>query len=81
MKNAMVRFAGSIALVLATGAAGWAEDYKCSEDAGCTAQITEDGALQEVTFRKGDLVSTEDGWIVSTDDGWVKVKKKDGKRD
>ena len=76
MKNAMVRFAGSTTLVLATSLTGWAEDYKCTDDAGCTAQITEDGELQEVTFRKGDLVNTEDGWIVSTDDGWVKVKKK-----
>jgi hypothetical protein len=51
-----------------------AEEYQCNNDAGCTARITEDGELQEVSFRKGDIVSTEAGWVVSSDDGWVKVK-------
>lgn len=49
------------------------EDYQCGDDAGCVARITEDGELQEVLFRKGDMVSTDAGWSVSTDDGWVKV--------
>lgn len=49
-------------------------DYQCGDDAGCKAQIVEDGELQEVTFRKGDMVNTGNaGWIVSTEDGWVKV--------
>lgn len=70
----------SVRRVLAAGlviAAGWpshAEDYQCGDEAGCTARITEDGELQEITFRKGDMVSTDAGWSVSTDDGWVKVK-------
>lgn len=61
-------------LVLAMGQPSLAEDYQCGDDAGCSARITEDGELQEVTFRKGDMVSTDAGWTVSTDDGWVKVK-------
>jgi len=77
MMNAMVRLVPSALLILAVGLPSRAEEYQCKSDAGCSAQITEDGELQEVTFRKGDLVSTEAGWVVSTDDGWVKVKTKD----
>jgi hypothetical protein len=53
-----------------------AEDYLCRNGAGCTASIVEDGSLQEVVFRRGDIVSTEAGWIVSPEDGWVKVRAK-----
>jgi hypothetical protein len=73
----MVRLVPAALLALVTGLTVHAEDYKCTDDAGCTAKITEDGELQEVSFRKGDLVSTEAGWVVSPDDGWVKVKTKD----
>ena len=80
MTNAMVRLVRSAMLaglvIPAMGIAAHGEDYKCTEEAGCTARITEDGEVQEVSFRKGDLVSTEAGWVVSTDDGWVKVKNK-----
>ncbi len=65
----------TVLLLVGLSANSGGEDYRCGEDAGCTAQIVEDGVIEEVAFRKGDLVSTEDGWIVSTDDGWVKVKK------
>ncbi len=64
-------------LALSAGLPSYAEDYQCEDSAGCTARITEDGELQEVVFRKGDLVSTEGGWVVSTDDGWVKVRSKE----
>lgn len=74
MTNAMARLVPAALLVLAAGIPVFAEDYQCGEEAGCSAQITEDGELQEVVFRKGDLVSTEAGWVVSPDDGWVKVK-------
>ena len=63
-------------LILAFGYYSNAQDYQCDDDAGCTASINEDGELEEVVFRKGDLVSTEAGWVVSSDDGWVKVKTK-----
>lgn len=77
MTNVMARLVPAAWLVLAVGFPASAEDYQCGDDAGCSAQITEDGELQEVVFRKGDLVSTEAGWVVSPDDGWVKVKTKD----
>ncbi len=63
-----------ILALLLMSAAAFAEDYQCGNDAGCPARITEDGVLNEVMFRKGDMVSTDAGWSVSTDDGWVKVK-------
>jgi hypothetical protein len=80
MSIAKVRLVPAALFALAAGFLVHAEDYKCTESAGCTAQINEDGELQEVTFRKGDLVSTEAGWIVSQDDGWVKVKPKGGSK-
>lgn len=69
-----LRRVSAAVLVLSAGFSSHAEDYQCGDDAGCSARITEDGELQEVTFRKGDMVSTDAGWSVSTDDGWVKVK-------
>ena len=78
MTIAKVRLVSTAVFALAAGLLVHAEDYKCTDDAGCSARINEDGELQEVTFRKGDLVSTEAGWIVSQDDGWVKVKPKGG---
>jgi hypothetical protein len=78
MTIAMTRLAPAAWLVLVMGLPARAEDYQCTDDAGCSARITEDGELQEVTFRKGDMVSTEAGWVVSPDDGWIKVKTKDG---
>jgi len=80
MTYAMVRLVPSALLVLAVGSPAQAEDYQCTDDAGCSARITEDGEVQEVVFRKGDLVSTEAGWVVSPDDGWTKVKTKDRAR-
>lgn len=53
-----------------------AEDYQCGADAGCPARINQDGEIEEVTFRKGDLVSTDAGWLVSPDDGWVKIQSR-----
>jgi hypothetical protein len=78
MTRAKVRLVAAGVFALSAVFSVHAEDYKCAEEAGCSARINEDGELQEVTFRKGDLVSTEDGWVVSQDDGWVKVKQKPG---
>jgi len=78
MTRALARCVSAAALVAALGLSPRAEDYQCKNDAGCSARISEDGELQEVVFRKGDLVSTEAGWIVSTDDGWEKVRTKQG---
>jgi len=74
MTNAFARSISAAVLVTVFGFSSSAQDYQCSDDAGCTATINEDGELEEVVFRKGDLVSTESGWVVSSDDGWVKVK-------
>ena len=77
MRNAIARRVSAALLVLAVGLPAYAEDYQCTNEAGCTARITEDGELKDVSFRKGDLVSTEAGWVVSPDNGWVKVRTKD----
>ncbi len=69
MKIILVAFTVSFLAALA-----FPEDYQCGDDCGCIARITEDGEIQEVIFRKGDMVSTDAGWSVSSDDGWVKVK-------
>jgi hypothetical protein len=76
MTRAKVRLVPAALFAAVAGLIAHAEDYKCDDDAGCTARRNEGGELTEVSFRKGDLVSTEDGWVVSTDDGWVKVKQK-----
>jgi len=59
-----------LALMVALASVASGEDYQCTWDAGCTARINRDGELTEVQFRRGDIVSTGEGWIVSTDDGW-----------
>lgn len=48
-------------------------DYQCKDVGGCVARRSKNGVLTSYRFRKGDLVSTEDGWVVDPDDGWVKV--------
>ena len=78
MRNVFARCASAAALVALAGLPSRAEDYQCQDQAGCVATITdEDGVVQEVVFREGDLISTESGWVVSTDDGWAKVNTKD----
>ena len=64
----------SLVILLAMAAPAVAEDYQCQNTGGCNASISVDGELQEVSFRNGDIVSTDDGWIVHPDDGWVKVR-------
>lgn len=58
-----------------------AEDYQCRRSVGCPASITVDGELEETTFRKGDIVSTDAGWIIHPDDGWEKVRSNQGDLD
>ena len=70
----VARVFASVVLLALAGAHPFAENYQCQDDAGCTATITEDGVLSEIAFRKGDIVSTEDGWVVHPDDGWEKVR-------
>jgi hypothetical protein len=77
MKNASARVLSAVFLLMTAAVSLHAEDYMCRNGAGCTASIVEDGSLQQVVFRRGDIVSTEAGWIVSPEDGWVKVRAKD----
>lgn len=51
-----------------------AEIYGCTLEAGCYVQRNENGAIEGVTFRKGDVIDTEAGWLPSPDDGWQKMK-------
>jgi len=76
MKRTLARILAVIGLVSITAVPFFAEDYQCRRPAGCSASISEDGELLEVSFRKGDLVSTDDGWIVNPDNGWVKIRSK-----
>ena len=81
MKRTIARLLTVIGLATITALPFFGEDYQCREAAGCSASIPEDGELVEVSFRKGDLVSTEDGWIVNPDDGWVKIRTKPVRND
>ena len=74
MKASITRVLAMACFFTAGGLTSFAEDYQCQDSGGCSAVILEDGKEREVTFRKGDLVSTDSGWVVSPDDGWVKVR-------
>ncbi len=50
------------------------EDWQCARRDGCQASISVDGELQTLWFRRGDIISDDDGWVVHPDDGWVKVR-------
>lgn len=67
----------------------WAADYQCRPTTPlpgeCTAQISRNGKLVTVSFRKGDIISTEDGWIVAgpydpdePDIAWARMKSRVG---
>lgn len=66
----------ALALLLLLAPLASAEDYRCTDPQGCTAHITEDGEPRTETFRRGDIVSTEDGWTIP-DAGWKKLHQKD----
>ena len=76
MKRTIARILAVLGIASITALPFLAEDYQCRRATGCPASISEDGELIEVRFRKGDLVSTDDGWIVNPDDGWVKIRAK-----
>ena len=65
-----------LAIVAVAGLPSYAQDYQCRKVSGCVARKPVNGTLQTVKFRKGDLVSTEDGWVVNPDEGWKKVRSK-----
>ncbi len=76
MKRTIAHLLTAAVTLAAAAGSVYAADYQCREANGCTALISENGQLKTVNFRKGDIVSTEDGWIVSTEDGWQKFKAK-----
>ena len=49
--------------------------YRCTKPAGCVARKAKSGGGQMAQrFRKGDLISTKEGWIVNPEDGWDKQR-------
>lgn len=67
----------ALALLLVLASPLGAEDYRCTDPRGCTAIITQDGEVEEVPFRRGDIVSTEDGWILPPGpNGWRKLNQR-----
>jgi hypothetical protein len=73
MKRTIAHALTVLVLMAAAGAPSEAQDYQCKNAGGCVARKSKNGKLSSVKFRKGDLVSTEDGWVVDPDDGWKKV--------
>ncbi len=85
MKNSHILLAICFIMALAAFAGGRPaeptapapEDYEC-EEPECLARKSKKGKLVSVKFRKGDLVSTEDGWIEPRpgweSGGWKKVE-------
>ena len=67
------RVVAAALLIAITGSSSQAEDYQCRKAGGCKASITLNGVVKTVRFRRGDLLSNEDGWKIKTEDGWVKV--------
>ena len=78
MKRSIAHALFLIAMFL--GLPAQAHDFQCRNTAGCVARRPVNGQLETFNFRKGDLVSTDDGWIVDTDDGWKKVRSKKSDR-
>ena len=74
MKRTVVPILTVIGLTAIMAIPTYARDYRCKDVSGCIAQIPENGQLKTVLFRKGDIISTEEGWIVNPTNGWAKVK-------
>ena len=65
------------AFLAATASTSSADIYQCEKITGCVATInTKDGQQKQVTFRKGDVISTGAGWVASTSDGWVRLRSR-----
>lgn len=48
-------------------------DFQCRNEGGCVARRPKNGKLVSRNFRKGDLLSPDDGWIIDPEDGWEKL--------
>ena len=73
MKVTIPRVIATALFVAVTGMTSFAEDYQCRRAGGCLASITEGGVVKRVVFRRGDLISTAEGWNVNPRNGWVKI--------
>lgn len=74
MRRSIVLALAALGLVSATAITTYAQDYRCQRPGGCLAQIPENGQLRTVEFRRGDLISTSEGWIVNPNAGWKKIR-------
>ena len=50
-----------------------AEEYLCENVDGCRAVTETPDGREETVFRRGDIVSTDDGWVVDPGDGWTEL--------
>ena len=76
MRRTLWRTLAATSILVAFGSVSAAKDYQCRQNQGCVAHKVVDGVLQPVSFRKGDLISTDDGWLVDSSQGWKKIKSK-----
>lgn len=76
MRRTIIRLLSVAAVAALACNVSIAKDYQCREMNGCVAQKVINGVLQTVSFRKGDLISTQDGWVVDSSLGWKKIKSK-----
>lgn len=73
MKVPVLKVLFSLMAVTATTLVAFADDYQCASDNGCSAFQSTEGGTRRVRFKKGDIISTSNGWIVNPADGWSKV--------
>lgn len=66
----------TLTVLLALGIQAYAADFQCRDTSGCKAAITRDGVQEQVVFRRGDIISTDDGWTVNPNEGWVKLRRR-----
>ncbi len=76
MHRTIAHALSALAIVAVAGLPTYAQDFQCRQAAGCVAGKPVNGTMKEMRFRKGDLISTEDGWVVNPDNGWKKVRSK-----
>lgn len=76
MRRTILRAFAVATTVVAVSSISLAKDYQCRLRSGCVAYKVVNGVSKPVSFRKGDLVSTQDGWVVDTTKGWKKIKSK-----
>ncbi len=61
-----------MAVVTCASSVSLAKDYQCRLKNGCVAYKGGNGVVKAVKFRKGDWISTRDGWFVNPNTGWKK---------